>query len=71
MFPLLLGSAETLIREGRKLYTVFQLPISWETFVPKIIKSQRQILQLQQEMLGIFVWDMVYMSLNFSCQYLQ
>ena len=70
MFPLLLGSAETLIREGRKLYCL-SIAYFLRTFVPKIIKSQRQILQLQQEMLGIFLWDMVYMSLNFSCQYLQ
>ena len=56
MFPVLQGSADTQIRRGGKLYT-FQLPTFCETFLPKSIKIQICILDLQLKILGILFYE--------------
>ena len=38
-------------------YSIFQLPTSCEIFLPKIIKIQWFILELQLKMSGVFLWD--------------
>ena len=35
-------------------HTIFRLPVVYEIFLPKIIKIQQRLLELQRKMLGVF-----------------